>query len=161
MIVRGYYHGLDTTSLAKLSRDIVLLSLEKDKKRKSFFCRKAWAYCCCFPFGVCWIGNIFFIITKALSTWSSLIVHRPLGKIAGKAGSREEGLQLPSFRLPGKNVRLFYVITSLEKKWYKSQDSDHNSFTCRFYSYSYIKPHQTECNPWIWWAHFCKNQCSN
>lgn len=39
-IVRGYYHGLDTTSLAKLSRDIVLLSLEKDKKRKSFFAGK-------------------------------------------------------------------------------------------------------------------------
>jgi len=31
------YHGLDSTSLANLSEDIVLLSLEKDRKKKSFF----------------------------------------------------------------------------------------------------------------------------
>ena len=31
------YHGLDSTSLANLSEDIVLLSLEKDPKKKSFF----------------------------------------------------------------------------------------------------------------------------
>jgi len=30
------YHGLDSTSLANLSEDIVLLSLEKDPKKKSF-----------------------------------------------------------------------------------------------------------------------------
>jgi len=30
------YHGLDSTSLANLSEDIVLLSLEKDRKKKSF-----------------------------------------------------------------------------------------------------------------------------
>jgi protein SCO1 len=35
--IRGYYHGLDTAALAKLSNDIVLLSLEKDPKRKRFF----------------------------------------------------------------------------------------------------------------------------
>ena len=35
--IRGYYHGLDTAALAKLSNDIVLLSLEKDPKRKKFF----------------------------------------------------------------------------------------------------------------------------
>lgn len=34
--IRGYYHGLDTTALAKLSRDIILLYLEKDPKEKSF-----------------------------------------------------------------------------------------------------------------------------
>lgn len=34
--IRGYYHGLDTTSLSRLSEDIVLLSLEKDPKKKSF-----------------------------------------------------------------------------------------------------------------------------
>jgi protein SCO1/2 len=31
------YHGLDSTSLANLSEDIILLSLEKDPKKKSFF----------------------------------------------------------------------------------------------------------------------------
>lgn len=35
--IRGYYHGLDTTAVAQLSRDIVLLSMEKDPKRKKFF----------------------------------------------------------------------------------------------------------------------------
>ncbi|MEO5684120.1 MAG: SCO family protein [Chitinophagaceae bacterium] len=34
-IVRGYYNGLNDTSLAKLSNDIVLLMLETDKKKKS------------------------------------------------------------------------------------------------------------------------------
>jgi len=33
--VRGYYNGLDSTSIAKLARDIGLLMLEKDKKQKS------------------------------------------------------------------------------------------------------------------------------
>ena len=35
--VRGYYHGLDSASLAKLSEDLVLLTLEKGPKEKSFF----------------------------------------------------------------------------------------------------------------------------
>jgi len=33
-VVRGYYDGLDTTSLASLAEDIGLLLLEKDKNRK-------------------------------------------------------------------------------------------------------------------------------
>ena len=36
-IIRGYYHGLDTTALARLSEDIIFLSLEKDPKKKSSF----------------------------------------------------------------------------------------------------------------------------
>ena len=38
--IRGYYHGLDSVSLARLSRDIVLLTLEKDPNEKSFFAGK-------------------------------------------------------------------------------------------------------------------------
>jgi protein SCO1 len=38
--VRGFYHGLDTTSLAKLSEDIIFLSLEKDPRSKSFLAGK-------------------------------------------------------------------------------------------------------------------------
>jgi protein SCO1/2 len=34
-VVRGYYNGLDSNSLKKLSKDIGLLLLEKDKNRKS------------------------------------------------------------------------------------------------------------------------------
>ena len=33
-IVRGYYNGLDTVALNKLSEDIVFLMLERDKKKK-------------------------------------------------------------------------------------------------------------------------------
>jgi protein SCO1/2 len=36
-IVRGYYHGIDSASLAKLSQDIIFLSLEKDNKSKGIF----------------------------------------------------------------------------------------------------------------------------
>lgn len=35
--IRGYYHGLDTAAISNLSRDIVLLSLEKDPSRPKFF----------------------------------------------------------------------------------------------------------------------------
>jgi len=35
-IIRGYYSGLDSADLGRLSEDIVLLSLEKDKNRRSF-----------------------------------------------------------------------------------------------------------------------------
>jgi Uncharacterized protein SCO1/SenC/PrrC, involved in biogenesis of respiratory and photosynthetic systems len=38
--VRGYYDGLDTLSLAHLSRDLILLTMEKDPKSKSFFAGK-------------------------------------------------------------------------------------------------------------------------
>jgi protein SCO1/2 len=38
--IRGYYHGLDTAALSRLSEDIVLLSLEKDPKKKSFLAGK-------------------------------------------------------------------------------------------------------------------------
>ena len=33
-LVRGYYDGLDTSSLAVLAKDIGLLMLEKDRKKK-------------------------------------------------------------------------------------------------------------------------------
>lgn len=38
--IRGYYHGLDTNALSRLSEDIVLLTLEKDPKRKFFLAGK-------------------------------------------------------------------------------------------------------------------------
>lgn len=38
--IRGYYNGLDSVSVAKLSADIIFLSLEKDHSKKSFFAGK-------------------------------------------------------------------------------------------------------------------------
>jgi protein SCO1 len=34
-VVRGYYNGLDSAALLQLGDDVVFLSLEKDKKKKS------------------------------------------------------------------------------------------------------------------------------
>lgn len=34
-VIRGYYNGMDTAQILKLSQDIVFLSLEKDKKKPS------------------------------------------------------------------------------------------------------------------------------
>ncbi len=33
-VVRGYYNGLDSSSMSKLAEDLTLLMLEKDKKKK-------------------------------------------------------------------------------------------------------------------------------
>ena len=38
--VRGYYDGLDSIALARLSRDLVLLTMEKNPEAKSFFAGK-------------------------------------------------------------------------------------------------------------------------
>ena len=35
--IRGYYHGLDTAEISRLSKDIVMLRLEKDPQRKRLF----------------------------------------------------------------------------------------------------------------------------
>jgi protein SCO1/2 len=39
-VIRGYYNGLDTSSLSRLAKDIGLLMLEKDKKKKRNLFRK-------------------------------------------------------------------------------------------------------------------------
>jgi protein SCO1/2 len=38
--VRGYYHGLDTAALSRLSEDIIFLTMEKDRNRKSLLAGK-------------------------------------------------------------------------------------------------------------------------
>lgn len=35
MQIRGYYYGLDSTSILKMAKDVGYLMLEKDKKKKS------------------------------------------------------------------------------------------------------------------------------
>lgn len=76
-IVRGYYHGLDTASLAKLSHDIVLLSLEKDKKKKSFLAGQLDLIAVAFLLTLVGLG-IFFIVLKKSNHQRS---------IAGKTGN--------------------------------------------------------------------------
>ena len=59
--VRGYYHGLDSASLAKLSEDIVLLTLEKGPKEKSFFAGKLQLIAVVFLLAIVGVGIIFIL----------------------------------------------------------------------------------------------------
>ncbi|MDP9229343.1 MAG: SCO family protein [Bacteroidota bacterium] len=62
--IRGYYHGLDTTELAKLSEDIIFLTLEKDPKRKSFFEGKIEMIAIVFLITLVLVGALLIIIRK-------------------------------------------------------------------------------------------------
>jgi protein SCO1/2 len=62
--IRGYYHGLDSAGIAQLSRDIVLLSLEKDPKRKKFFEGKLEMIALLFLIALVGLGALFFLIKK-------------------------------------------------------------------------------------------------
>jgi len=62
--VRGFYHGLDSVSLAKLSEDIVLLTMEKDPKEKSFFDGKLQLIAVVFLMAILGVGLLLFFIRK-------------------------------------------------------------------------------------------------
>lgn len=62
--IRGYYHGLDTAAIGKLSSDIVMLSLEKDPKRKKFFEGKLEMIAIVFLLAIVGIGLLLFLLKK-------------------------------------------------------------------------------------------------
>ncbi|HEV7781149.1 MAG TPA: SCO family protein [Chitinophagaceae bacterium] len=62
--VRGYYHGLDSLSLAHLSNDLVLLTMEKDPKSKSFFDGKLQLLAVVFLLTIMGLGLFLFFIRK-------------------------------------------------------------------------------------------------
>jgi protein SCO1/2 len=62
--VRGYYHGLDSLSLAKLSEDIVLLTLEKGPVEKSFFDGKLQLIAVVFLLAIAALGLFLFFLQK-------------------------------------------------------------------------------------------------
>ncbi|PZR23699.1 MAG: SCO family protein [Citrobacter freundii] len=63
-LVRGYYHGLDTADLARLSNDIIFLNMEKDPKRKSFFAGKLEIMGVAFIAAIIGVGLLLFFIKK-------------------------------------------------------------------------------------------------
>lgn len=65
--VRGYYHGLDSASVAKLSEDIILLTLEKDKTKKSFLAGKLQLLAVVFLMAIGAVGVFLFIFRKKKS----------------------------------------------------------------------------------------------
>ena len=62
--VRGYYHGLEPSSLAKLSEDLVLLTLEKDPKEKSFFAGKLQLIAVVLLLAILGVGLLFYFLRK-------------------------------------------------------------------------------------------------
>lgn len=62
--VRGYYSGLDSIALQRLSRDLVLLTLEKDPKSKSFFEGKLLLIAVVFLCAIFGVGILIFFIRK-------------------------------------------------------------------------------------------------
>jgi len=66
--IRGYYHGLDSSALSKLSRDIVFLALEKDKKSKGVFAGKLELIAVVFLFTIIGIFLLMFFLKKENKT---------------------------------------------------------------------------------------------
>ena len=62
--VRGYYDGLDSVSLSNLSKDLVMLTMEKDPKKKSFFDGKLQLIAVVFLLAIFGVGLLFFVLRK-------------------------------------------------------------------------------------------------
>ena len=62
--VRGYYHGLDTTSLKQLSSDIIFLNMEKDPNRKFFLSGKLGVMAVVFLMAVLGLAILFYFLRK-------------------------------------------------------------------------------------------------
>jgi protein SCO1/2 len=62
--IRGYYHGLDSAGVAQLSRDIVLISLEKDPNRKRLFEGKLEGIAVVFLLTLAGLGLLLFLLKK-------------------------------------------------------------------------------------------------
>ena len=65
--VRGYYSGLDSVSLAQLSNDLVLLTLEKTPGEKSFLAGKLQLLAVVFLIAIFGLGLFFFILRRKKS----------------------------------------------------------------------------------------------
>ena len=62
--VRGYYHGLDEESVARLSNDIILLTMEKDKGKESFLAGQLPVIAFSFLAALVGVGILLLIIRK-------------------------------------------------------------------------------------------------
>ncbi len=62
--VRGYYSGLDPLALGKLSEDLVMLTMEKDPNRKSFFAGKLLVIAVVFLLAIFGVGLLLYLLRK-------------------------------------------------------------------------------------------------
>lgn len=69
--VRGYYRGLDSASLNQLAQDLVMLTMEKDKTKKSFFAGKLQIMAVAFLLAIAGVGLFLFVFKKNKPTHAS------------------------------------------------------------------------------------------
>lgn len=62
--VRGYYDGLDSVSLSHLSNDLVMLTMEKDPNKKSFFAGKLQLIAVVFLMAIFGVGLLMFLLRQ-------------------------------------------------------------------------------------------------
>ena len=62
--VRGYYDGLDTVALGRLSNDIILLTMEKDPRRKSIFAGQFEIIGVAFIAAIIGVGGLLYFIRR-------------------------------------------------------------------------------------------------
>jgi protein SCO1/2 len=62
--VRGYYDGLDAADLANLSKDLVMLTMEKDPKKKSFFAGKLEIMAVSFLLAILGVFTLLYFLNK-------------------------------------------------------------------------------------------------
>jgi protein SCO1/2 len=65
--IRGYYSGLDSASVSKLSGDIIFLSLEKDANKKSFFAGKLQLMAIVFLIAIMAVATLVYFLRKKKS----------------------------------------------------------------------------------------------
>jgi len=62
--IRGYYSGLDSASMKKLSADIIFLSMEKDRSKKSFFAGKLQLMAIAFIIAMLAVAVLMYLLKK-------------------------------------------------------------------------------------------------
>jgi protein SCO1/2 len=62
--VRGYYDGLDSISLTRLSADLVMLTMEKDPNKKSFLAGKLQLIAVVFLMAIFGVGLLMFLLRQ-------------------------------------------------------------------------------------------------
>lgn len=65
-VVRGYYSGLDSADLAKLSRDLVFLTMEKTHKAKGFLANKLQMIVTVFLITIIGVGVFLYLFRKKM-----------------------------------------------------------------------------------------------
>lgn len=80
--MRGYYHGLDSVDIQKLSRDLVLLTLEKDKNKKSVIADSLSVMVIAFLIAMAAVGVFLIVFKKKKDVETHAEEKRPEGEAA-------------------------------------------------------------------------------